>query len=105
MKAREYIDEHPWRIIIIPSIIITLLVAALIFIDASRNIDDQIASLYEKEQLITQDFSEIYELSNVTCNINKENNVIVFREQDCSLTVKYSKNGGLITVELHEKTG
>lgn len=99
---RKWLDKHVGAIITIFAILIGALAVVLIYMDAARNIDNQVDALYEKADLVEQDFANAYELGGVTCYINKETNVIVFQESDCMLKVTYNKDGELLTKEFED---
>ena len=106
MKFRKFLDDHVSTLLLVAILIATIITFVILRFDASRSIEDQINALYEKEKLVSQDFAEAYELSDVTCYINDNNNVIIFRDNDCQLKVTYSKNGELLTKEFKDlRTG
>lgn len=102
MKLQKFLNQYKWPIVIILTIITALVTTMFLWVDASRNIGEQINSVYEKERLVSQDFANSYELSGITCHLNDENNIIIFREDDCYLKATYSKNGDLLTKEFED---
>lgn len=102
MKVSRFIDKYSWVIIAFLTVIAAVITIFAIRTDASRNIEDQVADLYEKERLVSGDFSKAYKLNNVTCYINEDNNVFIFTSEDCELTVKYSKDGEALTKEFKD---
>ena len=99
MAFRKFLDKHVWTILTIIGIIVAIVIFATLRIDATRDIDDQIKELYDKEKLVEQDFSNAHSLSGVVCYINEASNVVILNAKDCSLKVAYNKNGELLTKE------
>lgn len=102
MKFRQLLEKYVWTIIIFFIVIAIVITILALHTDASRSIEDQITDLYEKERIVSEDFSKAYELSNVTCYINEDNNTFIFTSEDCELTVKYSKDGEVLTKEFKD---
>lgn len=102
MKFRQLLDKYTWHIIIFFIVIAVVITILALQTDAARSIEDQVTDLYEKERIVSEDFSKAYELSNVTCYINEDNNVFIFTAEDCELTVKYSKDGETLTKEFKD---
>lgn len=102
MKFRQFLDNYSWAIIIFFVVIAAVITIISIHADASRSIEEQVTDLYEKERIVSGDFSKVYELSNVTCYINEENSVFIFTTNDCELKVTYNKNGDVLTKEFKD---
>jgi len=102
MKFRQFLAKYIFVILAIIGITAAVITFAGLRIDATRDIQDQVDELYEKERLVGKNFANAYGLSGVTCYSNEDNNVIIFNSNDCSLKVTYNKNGELLTKEFND---
>ncbi len=102
MRVSKFLDKYSFAIITLLVIIAIAITGTALFTDASRDVENQIADLYEKERLVGEDFSNAKVLSGVTCYINEDDTVFIFTSNDCELTVKYSKDGEVLTKELKD---
>ena len=103
MAFRQFLNKYVWVIVSICTAIFVVVTIALLYADGSRNIEEQVLDLYHKDKLVQQDFSKASDLSGVTCYINEQHNIYVFKNEDCWLKVKYSKAGEVLTKEFKDE--
>lgn len=96
-KFRKFLDKHAWSIIAVITIVAVIGALAFFLVDANRNIDDQIKSLYEKELIVERDLSKLSELSGASYSVFETKTVVVFTEKECSLEITYNKSGEILT--------
>lgn len=90
------------RNVVVVTLCLATLLIFLIIIPERKPIDDQVVTLYRQAELVEQDFSSIWEMSNVNIYIGETKVVITYSERYCNLKLSYDKNGQCLAKELDD---